>query len=280
MTVENFNTLRGSQEACAGKKLLNHLEDALESTGNDITSTISTLDHSPSAGLPAAARVDTIVTEPDRPDLAHPPWMLWGITVPYHGDMSTSAVPRLTGDAVLIPVKAFDRAKLRLASALTPLERRRLAKEMAERVVRSAAKLTVAVVCDDEEVAAWASGLGAVVLWEPGRGLNGAVQFGFEHLRSQGVATVAVVASDLPLADDIGWVTRFRGITLVPDRREDGTNVISVPPGVAFRFSYGPQSFMRHKSEALRANAALRVVHDSPLAWDVDVPDDLGVLTR
>jgi 2-phospho-L-lactate guanylyltransferase len=202
------------------------------------------------------------------------------ITVLYHVAMSTSAVPRLDRDAVLIPVKAFDRAKLRLAAALTPLERRRLAIEMAGRVVLSASKLTVAVVCDDEEVAAWASELGALVLWEPGRGLNGAVQFGFERLRSLGVATVAVVASDLPLADDIGWVTRFRGITLVPDRREDGTNVISVPPGVPFSFSYGPQSFKRHRAEALRANVAIRVVHDSPLAWDVDVPDDLGVLTR
>ncbi len=194
--------------------------------------------------------------------------------------MSSSAAPRPERDAVLIPVKAFDRAKLRLATALTPLERRRLATQMAERVVRSAAKLTVAVVCDDEEVADWASRLGALVLWEPGRGLNGAVQFGFQRLRSLGMATVAVVASDLPLADDIGWVTRFRGVTLVPDRREDGTNVISVPPGVPFRFSYGPQSFKRHLSEALSSKVALRVVHDSPLAWDVDVPDDLGVLTR
>ena len=194
--------------------------------------------------------------------------------------MSALRVAQLGRDAILIPVKAFDRAKLRLATALTPVERRQLAIAMAERVVRSASELTVAVVCDDEEVAAWASRLGTVVLWEPGRGLNGAVQFGLEHLRSQGVATVAVVASDLPLADDIEWITKFRGITLVPDRREDGTNVISVPPGVPFRFSYGPQSFKRHRSEALRANVALRVVHDSPLAWDVDVPDDLGVLTR
>ncbi len=189
--------------------------------------------------------------------------------------MRASSTPGSRGDAVLIPVKAFDRAKLRLAPALTPSQRRRLAIEMAERVVSSAGGLTVAVVCDDDEVERWATGLGATVICEPGRGLNGAVQFGLLRLRAQGFATVAVVASDLPLANDIGWVTEFPGITLVPDRREDGTNVISVPAGITFNFAYGPQSFRRHVDESRRAGAALRVVHDSPLAWDVDVPDDL-----
>ena len=194
--------------------------------------------------------------------------------------MSTAPVSRPSADAVLVPVKAFDRAKLRLAPALTPPERRQLAIEMAERVLRSAGDLTVAVVCDDHEVARWAAGLGATVISEPGRGLNGAVQFGLLRLREQGFGTVAVVASDLPLADDIGWVTKFPGITLIPDRREDGTNVISIPPGASFRFSYGPQSFRRHLDESRRAGTALRVVHDSPLAWDVDVPDDLLAVAR
>jgi 2-phospho-L-lactate guanylyltransferase len=179
------------------------------------------------------------------------------------------------GPAVLVPVKAFGRAKLRLAPALSPERRRSLARKMATRVVRSAAGLPVAVVCDDTEVADWATTLGALVIWEPGQGLNAAVQAGFHGLTRMGVGSVIVAAGDLPLASDLRWVSDFRGVTLVPDRRYDGTNVIGLPAAAAFTFAYGPGSFHRHLAEARTLGLPLRVVHASPLAWDVDVPADL-----
>lgn len=181
---------------------------------------------------------------------------------------------------MLVPVKAFGEAKLRLAPALTPAQRRRLARTMATRVVRSAAGLPVAVVCDDPEVADWARSLHALVIWEPGRGLNGAVHEGVDRLASMGAASVVVAAGDLPLATDLHWVTEFDGITLIPDRRRDGTNVISVPAGSGFSFSYGPGSFARHLAEAGRLGCPVRVVHSSPLAWDVDVPEDLTAVVQ
>lgn len=182
-------------------------------------------------------------------------------------------------DAVLVPVKAFDQAKLRLAPALDAPHRAALAREMATRVVHSAAGLRVAVVCDDAGVAAWATSLGADVIWEPGRGLNGAVQHGVAQLGREGARTVVVAAGDLPLANDLRWVARFPGVTIVPDRRHDGTNVIAVPTTTGFTFSYGPGSFARHLEQARQLSLVTRVVHGSPLAWDVDVPDDLAVLT-
>jgi len=172
-------------------------------------------------------------------------------------------------------VKAFGRAKLRLAPALSPDRRRELARAMATRVVQSAGHLPVSVVCDDAEVSEWARGLGASVIWAPGLGLNGAVQEGFARLRHDGVDVVAVAAGDLPMATDLGWVTEFPGITLVPDRRHDGTNVLAVPTRLAFTFSYGPASFSRHLEQSRSLGAPIRVVHSSPLAWDVDIPEDL-----
>lgn len=180
----------------------------------------------------------------------------------------------------MIPVKDFARAKLRLAPALSPSERASLAREMATRVVRSAGGLTVAVVCDDKEVASWAESVGALVLWQPGRGLNGAVQEGVRELAMMGATAVAVAAGDLPLATDLRWVTRFAGITIVPDRHHDGTNVIGLPASATFTFSYGPRSFTRHLGEARRSGLPTRVVHSSPLAWDVDVPGDLTAVNR
>ncbi len=190
-------------------------------------------------------------------------------------------IPGLSGDnwlgqeALLVPVKAFSEAKLRLAPALSAASRASLARAMATRVVQSAGAMPVAVVCDDREVAAWARELGALVIWEPGRGLNGAVQEGVSRLALLGVGLVVVAAGDLPLITDLGWITQFPGITIVPDRRHDGTNVISVPSTAGFAFSYGPGSFSRHLQEARRLGTATRVVHSSLLAWDVDVPEDL-----
>lgn len=177
--------------------------------------------------------------------------------------------------ALLVPVKAFGQAKLRLAGALSSTERTDLARRLATGVVRAAGGLPVAVVCDDTGVARWARDLGALVIWEPGRGLNGAVQEGVRRLAGAGVEYVGVAHADLPFASDLGWVARFPGVTLVPDRWHDGTNVVGLPTGTSFTFSYGPGSYSRHLAEARRVGLPVRTVHGSPLAWDVDVPADL-----
>ena len=181
----------------------------------------------------------------------------------------------MAGAAVLVPVKAFSDAKVRLAGTLPAGRRAELARRMAAKVLAAAAPLPVAVVCDDAEVAAWASDHGAEVIEEPGRGLNQAVEAGVEHLGRRGIALVVVAHADLPLATDLTWVPRFPGITLIPDRREDGTNVLCVPTGAGFRFSYGPGSFARHRAEAARIALPVRLVRAPLLAWDVDLPADL-----
>ncbi|MGI8758685.1 MAG: 2-phospho-L-lactate guanylyltransferase [Acidimicrobiales bacterium] len=182
--------------------------------------------------------------------------------------------------AVLVPVKAFSRAKLRLAPALDGPAREALARRMAAGVVAAAAPLPVAVVCDDVEVAAWAVHHGAAVVWAPGRGLDGAVADGVEHLGALGFEQVVVAHGDLPLAAALAGLAGIPGVTLVPDRRDDGTNVAVVPPASRFRFAYGPASFERHRAEAQRLHLPLRVVRAPALAWDVDHPADLDFPTR
>lgn len=186
-----------------------------------------------------------------------------------------AGMARLDGSVVLVPVKAFSKAKARLAPTLGPQARAQLARAMAERVVSAAAPLPVAVVCDDEEVASWAAAHGAIVLGEPGRGLDGAVQTGVAKLGAAGAAEVVVVHGDLPLAEGIASVAGYPGITLVPDRRDDGTTVVSVPPSAGFRFSYGPGSFERHVAEARRLGFTPRIVRAAALRADVDEPGDL-----
>ena len=181
--------------------------------------------------------------------------------------------------AVLIPVKQFQAAKGRLAGTLSPARRAQLAQQLATGVLLAARGAPVAVVCDDPEVAAWARALHALVIWEPGRGLNGAVEEGLRRLGAAGVKRVAVVHGDLPYATDLRWICEFSGITLIPDRHHEGTNVIGVPAHCPFTFSYGPGSFARHLAESERLGLPRRVVHGSPLSWDVDLPTDLTAVT-
>ncbi|HEV8299072.1 MAG TPA: 2-phospho-L-lactate guanylyltransferase [Acidimicrobiales bacterium] len=186
-----------------------------------------------------------------------------------------TAAATAAGRAVLVPVKAFNDAKHRLAESLDPDARSALARDMATRVVQAANGVAVFVVCDDEAVAGWATEVGARVLWRPGTGLNAAVSDGVAALAELGVSEVIVAHADLPFAEDLTVVTGFEGVTLVPDRHDDGTNVACVPTGAGFRFAYGPGSFARHCAEATRLGLPLRVLHDAALAWDVDVPADL-----
>ena len=179
--------------------------------------------------------------------------------------------------AVLVPVKAFGQAKRRLAGVLDPGARRALAAAMAETVLRAAAGLRTAVVCDDEAVRTWAEGLGAEAIWTPGLGLNGAVAAGIAHLERRGVGRVIVAHADLPLARDLRWVADTDGVTLVPDRHRDGTNVLCVPAGAGFSPAYGAGSFLAHRAEAARLGLVARLVPDVRLGWDVDQPADLAV---
>lgn len=182
--------------------------------------------------------------------------------------------------AVVIPVKAFAVAKVRLAPALSPAERAALARSMATGVVGAAGDLPVTVVCDDDEVASWATALGVEVAWTPGLGLDGAVAAGVAHVAAAGAVWAMVAHADLPLARDLAHLVPDDlggSAVLVPDRHRDGSNVVGVPAGSGFGFAYGPGSFGRHHAEALRCGLTVEVRDDPHLGWDIDRPADLDV---
>lgn len=177
---------------------------------------------------------------------------------------------------VLVPVKSFRLAKQRLAPIATPDERAALSRALAEGVLRAAGATPTFVVCDDPDVASWAEGRGATVLWRPGRGLNAAVTDGVAALADSGFEHVVVAHSDLPLAHDLAALAEPGTVTIVPDRHDDGTNVLALPTGAGFGFRYGARSSHAHRALALQLGLPVRVVHDARLALDLDTPDDLA----
>jgi 2-phospho-L-lactate/phosphoenolpyruvate guanylyltransferase len=176
---------------------------------------------------------------------------------------------------VLVPVKAFANAKARLSDVLSDADRQRLAQWMAERVLAAAGELPTYVACDDDHVATWASSHGATVLWHPGIGLNAAVNDSITELQRLGVSDVVVAHGDLPRATALANLNKADTLTLVPDRRGDGTNVAALPTNTSFRFSYGPGSFQRHLTAAIAGGIAVRVRRDPLLGLDIDTPSDL-----
>ena len=186
--------------------------------------------------------------------------------------------------AVVIPIKAFHQAKERLSDLLTPSERLVLAKMCAERVLRAVAGYKVFVVCDDEAVAQWATAHNAQIVWQTEAGLNNAVRAGVAAARVNKFELAMIVHSDLPLAtsfsqlfSDCDLDSLKTSITLVPDRHEDGTNVMILPTTSDFEFAYGRNSFITHQHLAKKCNLALRIIYDQHLSVDIDTAEDLAV---
>ncbi len=187
---------------------------------------------------------------------------------------------RRVAAAVLIPIKSFDLAKGRLGEALTRGQRSELARRMAATVISAANGLSTYVVCGDHAVADFAGSHGSTVIWREPNGLNAAITDGVTILGDEGFETVIVAHADLPLATDLSWLATeetARGVVLVPDRRNDGSNVMALPTRTGFRFLYGPGSAAAHEAEAARLDLPFRLAPHAELGWDIDVPDDLSV---
>lgn len=175
----------------------------------------------------------------------------------------------------MIPVKGFDAAKGRLAGVLDTSERASLARWVATTVVEALDPIDVFVACDDPVVRTWATALGATVAWGPGLGLNGAIDDGVATIAEAGFDHVLITHADLPRPSSLLAVARCDTVTLVPDRRRDGTNVMAFPVSDPVEASYGPGSFRRHFAAAAATAHAVEVRVDPDLSLDIDTADDL-----
>lgn len=188
-------------------------------------------------------------------------------------------VVRSKATPVLVPVKAFDLAKGRLAEAVPPEDRARLAEAMATRVVRAAAPLPVWVICDDPAVARWAVREGVHLLWRAAAGLNHAVEQGRAFARTLGAREIIIAHADLPRAEDLTFLLDApEPSVIITDREGDGTNVWMLPTGPEIEFAYGPGSADRHAGLAAAVGVEVAIRHHPDLSWDIDDPDDLAGL--
>ncbi len=186
---------------------------------------------------------------------------------------------------VLVPVKAFDLAKGRLADSLTANQRRHLAQSLAANVVAAANPSPTFVVCDNDDVARWALAIGVNVMAITAPGLNPSMTQALDLAAADGFTRAVICHGDLPLARDLGFLTTEdpgADVAIVTDRHRQGTNVMAMPirRSRQFQLQYGANSCHLHQTEARRVGWSVRVIHDDALGWDLDTPEDLEAFSQ
>lgn len=185
---------------------------------------------------------------------------------------------------VVIPVKAVEACKTRLASVIAPMEREALVRRMLGHVVETA---EVAVGVDAVMLLGPSRhDLRATLplLADPGNGLNAALRGAANAAAQAGVDRLIVLPGDLPLIarDDVEKLAGASELVIAPDRSGSGTNALSLPlPAAAeFAFRFGEGSFALHCAEAERLSLTPHILRSETLAFDIDEPADLALLAE
>lgn len=185
---------------------------------------------------------------------------------------------------LVVPLRGFEQAKSRLGRIMSARDRTVLARSSATRVLERSVPCDRVVVSDDDDVATWANDLGIGVVAVRARGLNESLTEALPSIiGSHPGATLVIAHGDILEPDGLdallSSVSTLSGrfVTLVPDRHDDGTNVLCLDSDTArsWEFAYGPGSFERHRRQAETLALEVTVRYDVGLAIDLDTPEDL-----
>jgi 2-phospho-L-lactate guanylyltransferase len=191
----------------------------------------------------------------------------------------------------IVPVKPLRHGKSRLAEVLTPDERMDLNRRMLAHTLDTLTTIPeiehVLVVSRDQAALAMAREYGARTVQE-----NGAPQLNVALTRATIVARnyatrgVLIVPADLPLLtpEDVHLMLdraeKPPVVVVAPDHRREGTNALLVCPAGLIEYEYGPGSFQKHCARALQAGARLEICELPSIALDMDLPEDLELVSQ
>jgi 2-phospho-L-lactate guanylyltransferase len=191
----------------------------------------------------------------------------------------------------IVPVKPLQRGKSRLAGVLTQEERLDLNRRLLAHTIDTLTAIPdiehVLVISRDQAALALARGYGARTVQE-----HGAPQLNIALTRATIVAQtyatrgVLILPADLPLItpEDIQTLLARAVdppvVVISPDRRRQGTNALLVCPAGVIEYAFGPGSFQRHCTRARLAGAHLEICELPSLALDMDLPEDLELVSE
>jgi 2-phospho-L-lactate guanylyltransferase len=191
----------------------------------------------------------------------------------------------------IVPVKPLRRGKSRLARILTEDERADLNRYLLAHTLETLSKIPeieqVLVVSRDQAALSFAREYKARTVQENGAPhLNIALTRATIIAREYATRGVLVVPADLPLirSEDVqvmlALVKDPPVVVVAPDRHHEGTNALLVCPAGLIEYDFGPGSFDRHCERARIAGARLEIVELDSLALDMDLPEDLDLVSE
>lgn len=194
----------------------------------------------------------------------------------------------------VLPLRTLAGAKQRLASVLDDQQRSELFRAMVSDVLSVLAAHSaidrVVVVSGDSAAGQLAEDFGVEFWREPDglEGLSQAVQWAAGRIAEQGGRDLLVVHGDLPLLQlsDIDSLLEAHqpgagsALTLVADRRQQGSNCLLVSPPDLIDFRYGPDSLHRHIDSAEQNGVRATVLYLEGPAMDIDEVADLQLLQQ
>jgi 2-phospho-L-lactate/phosphoenolpyruvate guanylyltransferase len=191
----------------------------------------------------------------------------------------------------IVPVKPLRRGKSRLAGILSQDERAKLNQTLLAHTLDTL-KATpeieqILVVSRDTEALALAREHGARTVQEKGAPhLNIALARATVVAHNYATRAVLIVPADLPLLtpQDIRSMLELAHqppvVVVAPDTRRQGTNALLISPVGLIDYDFGPGSFERHCQLATQAGARLEICELPSLALDMDLPEDLELVSK
>ena len=185
----------------------------------------------------------------------------------------------------LIPVKALDEAKSRLAGYLTLHQRKNLVLDMLHHVLQVLQQSNmleqITVVSPDLQVLDYARIWGVHALIEELPGHNAALHAA--ALQETGTTALLTISGDLPLlqpSDIRALIERSLRypVVLAPSRDGTGTNALLVQPPLALPYLFGVNSLYKYVRAAKERQLGSTIYNSIGLALDIDTIDDLDDL--
>ncbi len=191
----------------------------------------------------------------------------------------------------IVPVKPLQRGKSRLAEVLTQEERLDLNRRLLAHTMDTLTGIPeiehVLVISRDPSALALAREYGARTVQEHGAPqLNIALTRATIVARTYATRGVLVLPADLPLItpEDIQTLLARAVdppvVVISPDRHRQGTNALLVCPAGVIEYEFGSGSFQRHCALARQAGAHLEICELPSLALDMDLPEDLELVSE
>lgn len=189
----------------------------------------------------------------------------------------------------IIPVKPFSEGKSRLRTCYSPedlycINRNGLIRTL--KTLQTCSEIGhILVVCRDENVLDLARAEGAEGLLEKAPySLNNGLAQALAHVNGRQAERILIIPTDLPrlktqdLENLIVDSQNQKGITLVPDHYQTGTNAVLLNSISGFVPQFGRYSFQKHTNQAFTLTRNVKIKLIENIQHDLDTSTDLDML--